>query len=121
MTKLPNTMISTRDNAYQQAKNIAIIIAVLQCRALSANTTTSLPNNQAHSSFLLKQLDTCITAVHFDDSYFCALWYRYLFKGWVHCFTMQYKCFPLILKKIGTDPSCRLRDKRKRRTFNSEK
>jgi len=43
-----------------------------------------------------------------------------LIKGWMQCFTMQVamnNCFLLNPEKIfGTDPSCRFREKRKKRT-----
>jgi len=46
-------------------------------------------------------------------------------KGRVHCFSMQVvmnKCFLLNPEKnFGADPSGRFREKRKKRTFNSEK
>jgi len=46
-------------------------------------------------------------------------------KGWVHYFSMQIvmnKCFLLNPKKnLGANPSCRFREERKKRTFNSEK
>jgi len=46
-------------------------------------------------------------------------------NGQVHCFSMQIvtnKCFLLNLeKKIGADPSCRFREKRKKHNFNSKK
>jgi len=47
-----------------------------------------------------------------------------LIKSRVHCFSMQVvknKCFLLNPKNIGADPSCRFREKRKNRTFNSGK
>jgi len=46
-------------------------------------------------------------------------------KDRVHCFSMQVvmnECFLLNPeKKFGADPFCRFREKRKKRTFNSEK
>jgi len=48
-----------------------------------------------------------------------------VFKGRVHCFSMQVvmnKCFLLNPeKKFDAESSCRFRELRKNRTFNSEK
>jgi len=48
-----------------------------------------------------------------------------LLKDRVHCFSMQVvvnKSFLLSPeKKFDVDPSCRFREKRKKRTYNSEK
>jgi len=50
---------------------------------------------------------------------------KFSVKGRVHCFSMQVgvdKCFLLNPEKnFGVDPFCRFWEKRKKRTFNSEK
>jgi len=49
---------------------------------------------------------------------------RQTLEGRVHCFSLQLvmnKCFLLNPEKKSADPSCRFREKCKKRTFNSEK
>jgi len=70
--------------------------------------------------------------VIFDSTFTIAYWslkfkclVTHVIKGRVHCFSMQVVVNKYFLlnpeKNFGVDPSCRFREKRKKRTFNSEK